>query len=255
MGDGLFWWLVFPSLAAAALVILALLAVGIVAIRAGLRSASWRTKTLLLAAGALVIASPILYHAGMDLRAQHKADQRQARLAEMERADLAERLPGKFIAVGDFRPELIDFIRTRYQLSSFPAAENTRLEAAYRAYRSAERCHRRFPGEMMPGTKLPKCRRLPDSVQSALGLHEPILVFAEGRDTSMREDNFIAGQIYEIRLITPHEDLLVDYFEERTVTGTPSIFFPWAPGRLRDADNPAPPLRDFIEAALKGASR
>ncbi len=170
MNSGLFWWLVAPALVAAILTYLGILFVGLATIRAAYRSAHPLVKVALFAVGTMVILSPFLFHAGMEMRAQHKADVRQADLAEMERVDLAGRLPARFIAVGNFRPELIDFIEASYRLSRYPQAENKRLVAAYRAYRRAERCHRVLAGEMMPGTKIPVCKTLPDKVQSALGL-------------------------------------------------------------------------------------
>jgi hypothetical protein len=137
-----------------------------------------------------------LYHIGLDRFAQQMADRREAELAKLERVNLAGRLPTRFIAVGDFRPELLNFIQTEYRLGRFPADDETRLVDAYRLHRAAERCNRRFAGETQPGTKLPKCRALPGSLQRALALREPILVFAEGRHTSLREDNVLAGEIY-----------------------------------------------------------
>ena len=255
MNSGLFWWLVAPSLVAAILTYLVILFVGLGTIWAAHRSAHPLVKGALVSVGMLVILSPLLFHAGMEMRAQHKADVRQADLAEMERVDLAGRLPARFIAVGSFRPELIDFIEARYRLSRYPQAENKRLVGAYRAYRRAERCHRVLAGVMMPGTKIPVCKTLPDKVQSALDLREHLLVFAEGRDTSLREDSTIAGRIYEIRLITPQEDLLVDYFEERTVEGTPSVFNPYASRRRLASDAQAPNIKAFIETAMQRAGR
>lgn len=252
----LFLFLVLPVLVAAILTYLGILAVGLGTILAAFRSAHPLLKGALLSVGLLVILSPFLFHTGMEMRAHQKADLRQAHLAQLERVDLAGRLPRNFIAVGGFWPEIITFIQTRYGLRTYPAAENKRLVDAYRAYRRAEWCHRRFPGnQMMPGTKLPKCSSLPDSAQSALGLREPLLVFAEGFNTSMREDNILAGDIYEIRLITPREDLLVAYYEERTVEDTPSIFNPYASGRRNASDERPPTLKAFIETSMQGASR
>lgn len=255
MNSELFWWLVAPALVAAIVTYLGILFVGLGTIVAAYRSAHPLVKGALYSVGILLISSPLLFHAGMEMRAQHKADVRQADLIGMERVDLAGRLPARFIAVGSFRPELIDFIEARYRLSRYPQAENKRLVGAYRAYRRAERCHRVLAGEMMPGTKIPVCKALPDKVQSALGLREHLLVFAEGRDASLREGNTIAGRIYEIRLITPQEDLLVDYFEERTVEGTPSVFNPYASWRRNASNEQAPSLKAFIETAMQRAGR
>ncbi len=229
MDNALFWWLVFPMLVAAAVVYLVLVVIGLSTIRIAFSLSHPLLKIALVSIGLMVIASPLMYHALMDLRAQHEADGRQAALADLERVNLAGRLPETFITVGDFGQEVISFIETNYPLRTYSTEENKRLVDAYRNYRKAERCHRRFAGEVMPGTKIPKCKKLPASVQSALDLREPVLVFATGRDTSMREDNVLAGKIYEIRLITPQEDVLVAYYEQRTVEGTTSIFSPYAP--------------------------
>lgn len=255
MGEGAFWILVFPALAAAVLVWLALLVVGLGVIRAARRSSNPVLRAALLSAGLAVIASPVLYHTGLDRLAQQKADRRAADLSRLERVDLAGRLPKRFIAVGDFRPELLSFIEAEYRISRFPENEETRLIDAYRLFRSAERCNRRFAGETQPGTKLSKCRAPPESLQRALALRESVLVFAEGRHTSMRDDNVLSGEIYEIRLITPQEDLLVDYFEERTVEDFPSIFNPYAARRRNAADEAPPTLKAFIETAMEEARR
>ncbi len=255
MDSALFWWIVVPMLVAAAITYLAIAAVGLGVIVAAYRSLNPMLSAALMAAGVLVIASPALYHMGMEWHAQSQADVRQVDLERLERTELAGRLPRRFIAVGDFTPELISAVEIRHDLRRFSEAENKRLVDAYRAYRKAERCHRLFGGETVPGTKLPKCKPLPASIQTALALREPVLVFASGRDTSLRQDNIMAGEIYEIRLITPQDDRLVDYFEERTVKGTPSIFNPYAPPRRLDDDAPAPTLEAFIDSALQNASR
>lgn len=255
MGDGLFWWIVLPMMVAALVVYLAILAVGAGTIRIALKSTRLTTRALLLAMGLSVIASPILYHIGMDALAGQRADRRQEELAGQERIDLAGRLPRQFITVGNFRPELVDFIASQYGIGMFPEAENARLVEAYRLHRRAQLCRRRFGGESVPGTALPKCRSTAVSAQAALNISEPVLVFAEGRHTSLREDNVIAGAIYEIRLVTPREDLLVAYFEERTVKGTVSVFNPYAPPRRRASQELVPTLKEFIETAMQGASR
>jgi len=252
----LFLFLVLPVLIAGALVFLAIFATGAGTIAAALRSAHPAPKAALLLAGILIILSPFLYQAAANTRAESNADQREASLADLERVDLAGRLPDKFITVGNFGPELISEIETRYRLRTYDDEENQRLTEAYRAYRQAELCHRRFPGNpMMPGTRLPKCKPLPASVQAALALDEPVLVFAEGRHTSLREDNILAGQMYEIRLITADEDLLVAYYEERTVEDRPGIFNPYASGRRNASDECPPTLEAFIEIAMQDASR
>lgn len=253
----LFLFLVLPTLVVAVLTYLGILTIGLGPILAVFRSVSTPVKGVLIVLGVLVILSPVLFHVGMDLHAQHKADKRQAALAALERTSLAGKLPRHYIAVGGaFGPELHAFVQRRYGLRRLPEGEDYRVSQAYAHYREAERCHRFNPGNpMMPGTRLAICKRLPDSAHGALGLGEPILVFAEGQATSMREDNILAGKIYEIRLITPDEDLLVAYYEERTVEETPGIFNPYASGRRNASQERPPALKDFIETALEGASR
>jgi hypothetical protein len=254
MFDGMFWFLVFPVLAAAALVYLVIFIIGAGTIRIAFSLANPVIKVTVIALGLMVLASPYLYQAAMDWRAGRKADAREANLANLERVSLAGRLPATFITVGDFRPELIRFIETNYPLRAHPAPENKRMAEAYRNYRRAELCNRRSPGKMLPGTQIPICKKLPASLQSAMGLTEPVLVFANGFNTSMREDNILAGKIYEIRLITPKEDLLVAYYEQRTVESKPWLFNPYSSGRRLDTKEPATRLETFIETAMQGAS-
>lgn len=85
----------------------------------------------------LAIPGPVRFQAGRDMLAQHVADQRQAQRAQLERTNLAGRLPRHFIAIG-FRPELIAFIEERFGLRAYPEAETKRLVEAYRADRRAE---------------------------------------------------------------------------------------------------------------------
>ena len=253
----LFLLLVLPVIVAAILTYLGILVIGLGPIVAVYRSAPAYLKGLLIFAGLLVILSPALFHAGMDLRAERQADQRLAQIAQLDRTDLTGRLPRHYIAVGGgFSSQLHAFVEQRFGLRRFPATEDKRLSEAYRSWRRAERCHRINPGNpMVEGTRLPVCKRLPDSLQSALGLREPILVFADGHATSMLEDNTLAGEVYEIRLITPQEDLLVAYFEERTAKGTPSVFNPYASGRRKASTEPPPALKAFIETSMEAASR
>ena len=253
----LFLFLVLPVIVAAVLTYLGILVVGLGPIVAVYRSAPSYLKGLLIFAGLLVIVSPALFLAGMDQRAEQKADQREAHLAQLERADLTGRLPKHYITVGGgFSSDLHAFVETRFGLRRFPEAEDTRLSEAYRSWRRAERCHRLNPDNpMFQGTQLPICKPLPGALQSALGLGEPVLVFAVGHATSLLEDNVIAGEVYEIRLVTPQEDLLVAYFEERTIEDVPSVFNPYASGRKKASTERPPALKDFIETSLEGASR
>lgn len=252
----LFLFLVLPVIVAAGLTYLGILVVGLGPIAAVYRSAPGYLKGLLLAAGILVIFSPALFHAGVNLQAGKEADRRLADIAQLERADLTGRLPKHYITVGGgFSPGLHAFVETRFGLRRFPEAEETRLSETYRSWRQTERCHRLNPDNpMFQGTQLPICRPLPGALQSALGLGEPVLVFAVGHATSLLEDNIIAGEVYEIRLVTPQEDLLVAYFEERTVRDTPSVFNPYASGRKNASTERPPALQDFIETSLEGAS-
>ena len=253
----LFLFLVLPVIVAAVLTYLGILVIGLGPIVAVYRSAPGYLKGLLLAAGILVILSPALFHAGVHLQAGKEADRRLADIAQLERADLAGRLPKHYIAVGGgFSSDLHAFVETRFGLRRFPEAEDKRLSEAYRGWRRAERCHRLNPDNpMLPGTRLPACKPLPGSLQEALGIGEPVLVFAVGHATSLLQDNTIAGEVYEIRLVTPQEDLLVAYFEERTVRDTPSVFNPYASGRKNASTERPPALKDFIETSLEGASR
>lgn len=253
----LFLFLVLPVIVAAVLTYLGILVIGLGPIVAVYRSAPGYLKGLLLAAGILVILSPALFHAGVNLQARKEADRRVADIAQLERADLAGRLPKHYITVGGgFSPGLHAFVEARFGLRRFSEAEDARLSDAYRAWRYAERCHRLNPDNpMLPGTRLPACKPLRGSLQEALGIGEPVLVFAVGHATSLLEDNMIAGEVYEIRLVTPQEDLLVAYFEERTVRDTPSVFNPYASGRKNASTERPPALQAFIETSLEGASR
>ena len=99
------------------------------------------------------------------------------------------------------------------------------------------------------------CRDLPGSIQSALKINEPVLFFAEGSSTSYRRSNTLVGKMYEVRLVTRTEDLLVDYFEQRTVEDPVGITNPYSSGWKLDRRHKAPTMKEFIQTALEGASR
>lgn len=255
MNSGLFWLIVLPMLVAAIAIYLVILVIGLFTAGAALKTSRPKLKIALATLALIIIASPVLYHLGMDARANQQADARAARIDSIPRVDIAGRMPATFIAVGSFPPDMTEFVQTKYGLRPLPAAKNDRLVSAYINYRKAELCHRRFGDQTVAGTKLAACKPLHGSIQQALSLKAPLLVFAEGRHTSLREDNVIAGKIYEIRLITPQEDGLVAYFEERTIKGTPSIFMPYTPPRRKASTERPPHIKTFIEEALISEAR
>ena len=256
MDGWMFWILVFPVLLAAILYLLGFLTIGSGVIAWGLKSGHPKRKILFILIGLGIIASPFI---GMNIQhyfAEQKADRIQQELADMERIDLSGRLPARFVAVGGFTASDKEFIRKTYGIRQFPDAENDRLKAAYRNYRKAEFCHKYLYREKIaPNVNISNCRDLPTSIQAALGIDEPVLFFVDGSSTSYRRSNVMVGKMYEIRLVTPQEDLLVDYFEERAIDRPPSILNPYASGRKLASEGRPPTRKEFIQNALQRASR
>lgn len=255
MNSAMFWILVFPVLLAGVLYFLSFFVLGTCIAVAGSRSGRGMRRVIFAIIGICVVAAPFALEFYLETKAQRCADERQAELAGLERTSLAGRLPVHYIALYSLVPAEIEIMERRHGLRRFEESEETRLLAAYRQFRKVEFCNKHFAGETMPGTALSVCRPLPASLQDAIAIDEPFLVIATDQDTSLRQSNTVAGKIYEIRLITPQEDLLVDYFEERTVMRRAGITGPFS-SEVRLASDGRPPHRvEFIEAALEGASR
>ncbi|MDB2438523.1 hypothetical protein N9W89_07380 [Hellea sp.] len=253
------WWiLLLPLLVGLILYLLFFFVLGSGVLWAGFKS----RKFIYTVIGIGVITAPFTIEKIQKFRAGQKADAIYAQLAALERTSLKGRLPGKFVAVGSFSDSNVNFLRDQYGLRRFPKAENNRLEAAYRDYRRTEFCYKHdydrikaYREKYDPRNKLSICDDLPESIQASLKTKEPVLFIIEGRSTSFRQTRFMVGKKYEIRLVTSREDLLVDYYEDREIDDPPRITSPFSSGRKLDKDGPTPTMREFIQGALKGASR
>lgn len=255
MDNWAFWILVFPMLLIAILYYLGFLTVGLGFVSSAFKSRSIVGKFVFLLVGIGVISLPLLAVKIQHFQADRKADQRQEYLDNLARVSLNGRLPLKFVTVGRFSKPDIDFIKRQYRIGQYSQTETDRLADAYRLYRKAEFCHTHSSGKTLPGTQIPICRDLPESIQAVLEIKEPILFFAEGSNTSLRTSNTFVGNIYEARLVTRSEDLLIDYYEDRTLERPAGITNPYSSGLKRDPNAERLSKRDFIQRALKGARR
>lgn len=256
MHDEMLWILVFPVLVVAILYYLGFLTIGLSFVVSGLKSGNRGRRAILVLIGVGVVSAPFVISKIQRLIAERKADTVQQEIAGLERIDLQGRLPEKFVTVGRYHESDIEFIQRRYGMSQFAKRENDRLRAAYRNFRKAEFCHKYlYKKKIAPNINISNCRDLPASIQAALDITEPVLFFVEGSSTSYRRSNIIMGKMYEVRLVTPQEDLLVDYYEQRTVDDPASITNPYSSGRRLDRRDKPPTKQEFVEAALQGASR
>lgn len=250
-----FWILVFPLLLVAVLYYLGFLSVGLGIVATAFKSKGVVGKTILLTIGLCIISFPFLAIKFQHFSADRKADQRQEELAKLERISLTGRMPRKFVTVGRYHQSHIDLIKKESRMVQFPQAENDRLAKAYRQYRRAEFCHSHSAGKTLsPKINIPICRDLPDSIHAVLKLKEPVLVFAEGSNTSFLQSNTHVGKKYELRLITPTDDYLVDYYENRTLERPAGITTPFSSGYARDSDAPKLHIIDFIQRNLDDPS-
>ncbi|WP_371396181.1 hypothetical protein [Fretibacter rubidus] len=254
MDNWAFWILVFPMLVIAILYYLGFLTVGLSFVFSAFKSRNLVGKFILLVTGIGVISLPLLAIKFQDHQADRKADKRQEYLANLEKVSLNSRLPRKFVTVGRFSKPDIDFIKRQYRIGQYTQTETDRLARAYRLYRKAQFCHTHSSGKTLPGTQLTICRDLPDSIQAALQIKEPILFFAEGSNTSLRTSNKIVGNMYEVRLVTRSDDLLVAYYEDRTLERPAGITNPFSSSLKRDPDAERLSKRDFIQNAFKTAN-
>lgn len=255
MNSAMFWILVLPVLLAAVLYFLSFFVLGTGIAVAGSQKIRGMGRVAIVLFGICVIAAPFVLEFYLESQAQRRADERQAELAALERTSLEGRLPVHYLPLNPLVPIEVEIVERRHGLRRFEESEETRLRAAYRQFRKAEFCNQHFAGQTMPGTALSVCRPLPASVHDAVATDQPFLVFATDHDTSLRQSNTVAGKMYEIRLITPEEDLLVDYFEERTVMRRPGITRPFSSEVQLASDGRPPHRSEFIKAALEGASR
>lgn len=256
MDSWAFWLLVFPVLLAAVLYFLGFFTVGLGFVSSASKTRNPRRRLIKLFVGICVILAPFLLIKFQHIRADIKADQREVQLANMERVHLAGRLPKRFVAVGGFQQTHIDLIKKESGMGQFPKTENDRLASAYRQFRRVEFCHSHSSGKMMSKKiQIPICKDLPQSIHAALNIKEPVLFFAEGSNTSYLMSNTHVGNMYEVRLITSTEDLLVDYYEDRILERSAGVTNPFSSGYKRDPDAPKLHIIDFIKRALERASR
>ena len=256
MDSGAFWILVFPVLLVTMLYYLGFLTAGLSFVKSAFKSKNPGRIFALLVIGISIISVPFLLTKFQHAKADKKADQRAEQLANLDRLDLAGRYPKWFVTVGGYQRTHIDLIKKESRMRQFPQAENDRLARAYRLYRRAEFCHSHSADKTLSGNvKIPICRDLPESIHAALNIKEPVLFFVEGSSTSYLMSNTRVGNMYEVRLVTPTQDLLVDYYEDRVLERPSGITNPYSSGYKRDPDAPRLHIIDFIKRNLEGARR
>ena len=256
MDSWAFWLLVFPVLLVAALYYLGFLTAGLSFVKSAFTSKNPGRQFAFLFIGIGIMSTPFLLTKFQHVQADKRADQRAERLANLERIDLAGRYPKWFVTVGGYQKTHIDLIKQESRMRQFPQAENDRLASAYRLYRQAEFCHSHSAGKTLSRkVKIPICRDLPESIHAALSIKEPVLFFVKGASTSYLMSNTHVGNMYEVRLVTPTQDLLVDYYEDRILERPAGITNPFSSGYTRDPDAPRLHIIDFIKRNLEGARR
>ena len=245
-----YWLLIGPLVLIAVLYVLGFFTAGAI-VAGGARRARPRQKSVFLVLGLLIAVAPWLHLKWMDARELARAEARLNRLAELERIDLKGRIPDRILVSGRSASPLLMKAAARYGLRPYAEDEAARLSAAYGRYRANEYCLRTDPDAMIPGTAIRRCKPLESSIQEALELREPILVFAHDNSTSYRQSNTYVGAMYELRLITAREDRLVDYYEELSVNAPFSPIRPFGSG-WRKATNERPMRpEDFLIRALE----
>ena len=251
-----FWLLVFPVLLVMALYYLGFLTAGLSFVKSAFKSRNPGRKFALLVMGISIISAPFLLTKFQHAQADKKADQRAEQIANLERINLAGRHPKWFVTVGGYQKTHIDLIKKESRMQQFPQAENDRLARAYRLYRRAEFCHSHSAGKTLSSNvKIPICRDLPESIQAVLNIKEPVLFFVEGASTSYLLSNTRVGNMFEVRLVTPTQDLLVDYYEDRVLERPTGITNPYSSGYKRDPDAHRLHIIEFIKKNLEGVRR
>lgn len=253
MDNWIFWILVFPLLLLMALYYLGFLTAGLSFIGVASKRSAPKRNLVILIVGLLIAAAPFIAGKIQRTHAERQADLRQAEIANFDRVSLKTRMPKKFVAVSRSDNPHLKRVAAKYGLRPFHKAEEDRLRTAYIQYRRGEHCHRRSPGKMMSEKiQIPVCREIPPSIQDVLNLREPVLFFAADHITTHQRSRIGMGKRYELRLLTPREDRLVDYFEQRTIRKPVGITNPFGSGWILDRDHEPPRLEAFLENALRG---
>jgi len=253
MDNWMFWLLVFPVLLVAILYYLGFLTAGLSFIGATFKRGAPKRNLLVLFIGLLIAAAPFIASKIQRIQAERQADLWQAEIANFERVNLRGRMPKKIVIMNSAREARLLPIAAKYGLRPFDDAEAGRLRSAYRQYRRNAYCHSHSSGKMMSDKiQIPVCKPLPESLQNVLNLREPVLFFAEDSATSYRRTNILMGDKYELRLVTPRQDLLVDYFEQRTLKKPIGITNPFGSGWILDHTHKPPRDEVFLESALRG---
>ena len=253
--DWIYWLLIGPVLVVALLYVAGFAGAGVAVIRAGSAQRPGRRRLLVWGLGGVIAFAPALLLKAQDHRMAREAEARQAGLAALPRVDITRQRPRRVLFVGVI-DELEARIAKAHGLRRFADSEAERLQQAYRRQRSAESCHRRHPpGAVMRGTRIPVCRDVPaDSLSEVLGLRETILVVVSGRSVSQRQSRVSVGPMYELRLVGPHRDDLVDYYEQTMIRQPASVLRPFSSGWRLKAGERGRRLDDFVADALEGAA-
>lgn len=194
---------------------------------------------------------------GNDAKKESKL--REQYLNALLRHDISQNIPRRIVNMGKLSETDLTYIKKKYNLHEFHSREDERLKEAYEDYRSTEYCIKHIASKKKPKSirnsllgAIPSCGKMPENLPVSLKQSEPAIYFIEGFSTAYRLKGPLHGSIYELRYISPTEDYLLDYFEQRTFKVAKTRSNPYTSGRDLDWRHTPPQRLDFIETALSG---
>ncbi len=228
-----------------------------VLIKTAFRSRSLTVGLILIAAAVAFAMTPFVLPKKFEEKAKVDAVDRQTYIANLPRYDIRLKMPKKIVNLGRLSEKDLQTLSTKYGIKEFNDFEDERLKEAYASYRRTEYCYRHIAGTEPKSLKnsplgmVPSCNQLPESMIVALKPKMPAIYFVENKSMSEKMKGPIQGTSYEIRYISATEDLLIDYFEQKTVEEfkRPGQV---TSGRKLDHTHKPPRRMEFITLALSG---
>lgn len=259
MDNPLFWLLVFPLIIIAVLWYLGFITTGLLILTRAFKSKSILFATLLSLIAIGVIAYPFVYPKAYEKVAEKDSKSREQQLNDLPRYDVSQNMPRYFVNMSKLSETDLNYIKKKYKFREFYSKEDTRLKEAYEKYRRTEYCIKHIASKKKPKSLrkenlhiVPSCGKKADNLSAALDQRQPAIYFIEGFNTAYRLKGPLRGKIYELRYVTPTEDYLIDYFEQRTIKEPRTPANPFSSGRDLDWRHTPPERLDFIKDGLSG---
>lgn len=221
MIDNPLWWLLIIVVIVSCIIFYGkFLLLSTVLVKISSKDNSNSTLNIIIVTVTLVVIYSILAPQINQHYHQKKTKNRITQIMEFERTSLVGRLPNRYVQFFSLKDEELRKLEKTHNISPVSASEKKRIYRLYSRYQNhAYNCYRLYKiGSKSPPTmedyySKEKCDSFPRSLPEALKLEEPILFLLSGANTTMRDTP--AGIMNEVRLITPEDSFLIEYYEMR----------------------------------------